>query len=61
MKHDLFRDLAGVFDLTPRSYHLDRSGFATDARNLRGDHAAICRDLENTLKREPTDKRARQK
>jgi hypothetical protein len=52
--------LKGLFDLTPRSYCLNRSGFATDARNLRGDFAAVGRDLKKTLDREPSDKRARQ-
>ncbi|MDR1661568.1 MAG: hypothetical protein LBR95_03970 [Azoarcus sp.] len=60
MKHKtkISRNLAGVFDLSPRSYRLD--GFAADARNLRGDFAAVGRDLKKQLQREPADQRARQ-
>jgi hypothetical protein len=52
--------LAGLFDLSPRNYRLDRSGFAMDARNLRGDFSAVGRDLKKTLAREPTDRCPRQ-
>jgi hypothetical protein len=58
-KTNFLRHLSGVFDLSPRPYHLDRHGFATDARNLRGDSAAFVRDLRKQLRREPSDKRAR--
>ncbi|GHU34864.1 hypothetical protein AGMMS50256_29120 [Betaproteobacteria bacterium] len=59
-KINFMRRLAGVFDLSPRTYRLDRLGFATDARNLRGDYEALGRDLRKQLNREPSDKRARQ-
>jgi hypothetical protein len=42
-----------------RRYWIDRSGFATDARNLRGDFARVGRDLRTQLKREQADQRAR--
>jgi hypothetical protein len=59
LRTKILRDLAGVFDLSPRHYRLD--GFAADARNLRGDFASIGRDLRKQLQREPPDQRARQK
>jgi hypothetical protein len=61
MEHmiNFLRHLSGVFDLSPRPYHLDRRGFATDTRALRGDSAALVRDLRKQLRREPSDQRAR--
>lgn len=51
---NLLKSAAGAMgdSLTPRDYHLDRHGFATDAARLRGDFAAVGRDLQKTLKRE---------
>jgi hypothetical protein len=61
MKHltNLLDHLSGVFDLAPRPYHLDRRGFATDARNLWGDYAAVAHDLRKQLACESPNKRAR--
>ncbi|MDR1423185.1 MAG: hypothetical protein LBI92_01045 [Azoarcus sp.] len=55
-----------LFDLSPRSYRLERSGFASDARNLCGDFEAIALDMKEALGKEAmehgesSDKRARQ-
>ncbi len=51
---NLLKNAAGAMgdSLTPRDYRLDRNGFATDAARLRGDFAAVGRDLRKTLKRE---------
>ncbi|MDR2506834.1 MAG: hypothetical protein LBD67_02400 [Candidatus Accumulibacter sp.] len=43
------RALKGLFDLSPRHYRLNRSGFSADARRLRGDFAAIGRDLKKQM------------
>jgi len=49
---NLLKNAAGAMgdSLTPRDYRLDRNGFATDAARLRGDFAAVGRDLRKTLK-----------
>jgi hypothetical protein len=60
MKRNLLRNLEGLFNFTPRDYHLDRSGFATDARNLRRDFVSVGRCLKKNLDRESSDQRARQ-
>jgi hypothetical protein len=54
------RALSGLFDLSPRSYSLNRGGFSVDAKNLSADFAAIGRDLKKALKHEPSDERPRQ-
>lgn len=43
----------------PRHYHIDRNGFSTDARKLRGDVDTVARGLRKQLKHEPANNRAR--
>ena len=43
----------------PRRYHVDRLGFASDARRLRGDFRTVAQGLRRQLKRESTNYRTR--
>lgn len=58
---NLVRGASRVLDIAPerRSYQLDRRGFVTDAKRLRGDFAAVGRGLSKQLKHESTDYRTR--
>lgn len=57
----LLRGAADALTIAPnqRNYRLDPHGFATDARHLRGDFAAVGKDMRKALKRESADYRAR--
>ena len=43
----------------PRRYHVDRKGFSTDARRLRGDFETVARGLRKQLKHESANHRSR--
>ena len=53
--------VGNVLELFPESrhYNVDRKGFATDARRLRGDFKTIARGLRKQLKNESTNYRSR--
>lgn len=63
MKHlmNWLYGVGSVLELFPehRRYHVDRNGFSTDARRLRGDFDAIARDLRMQLKHESANDRSR--
>ena len=58
---NLWNGVGNVMDIAPpaRRYILTQSGFAVDAARLRGDFAAVGRDLKKQLKREQTNYRTR--
>ena len=63
MEHllNLLCGVANVLEVAPerRQYHIERHGFANDAKRLRGDFAAVGRDLRTQLKRESSNYRPR--
>ncbi len=63
MKHliNFFSGAGSVLELLPESrrYHVDRQGFSTDARRLRGDFASVARGLRKHLKHESANYRTR--
>jgi len=63
MKHlmNLFSGVGSVLELLPepRRYHVDRRGFSTDARRLRGDFETVARGLRKHLKHESANYRTR--
>lgn len=63
MKHliNLFLGVGSVVELFPaaRRYQVDRRGFSTDARRLRGDFVTVARDLRKQLKHESANYRTR--
>lgn len=59
---NLLNGAAGAMrdSLSQRDYQLNRHGFESDAAHLRGDFAAVGRDLRKSLKREQqTNNRSR--
>jgi hypothetical protein len=63
MKHliNLFSGVGSALELLPeaRRYQVDRRGFSTDARRLRGDFETVARGLRKQLKRESANYRTR--
>ena len=53
--------VGNVLELFPESrrYNVDRKGFSTDARRLRGDFKTVARGLRKQLKNESADHRSR--
>lgn len=53
LRHLLNSAASAIGDsMSSREYQLNRRGFSADADHLRGDFAAVGRDLRKTLKRE---------
>lgn len=63
MEHllNLLQGAAKALEISPerRQYCIERKGFAQDAKRLRGDFAAVGRDLRTQLKRESPNYRTR--
>jgi len=63
MKHliNWFYGAGSVLELfpAPRHYHVDRRGFSTDARRLRGDFEVVARGVRKQLKHESANNRPR--
>lgn len=63
MEHlvNILRGAARALELVPdaRAYRVENRGGEVDARRLRGDFAALGRDLRTQLKHESTDYRTR--
>jgi hypothetical protein len=63
MKHliNLFSGVGSVLELLPatRQYQVDRRGFSTDARRVRGDFETVARGLRKQLKHESANYRTR--